>query len=101
MSNPIEASIEYLIESGWEREQAVNLCRAIKADSPEKLWGLAPQWIEHCGESMRYVRDMLGVVAHGLVDVTRAEDGEWLFQLNERGIEAGTAIAKAEGGQDE
>ena len=88
--NPIEGSIDYLVECGWTREQAINLCRAIKSDkSAEHLWEVAPQWIEHCGESMKYVHSMLGVVAMGVVDVSQSDDGEWMFKLNDNGIEAG------------
>jgi hypothetical protein len=32
---------------------------------------------------------MLGVVAMGVVKVTLREDGEWMFSLNDKGIEAG------------
>lgn len=89
MSNPIEKSIKWLVECGWSEDQARNLCRAIKSDkSPEHLWEVAPQWIEHCGDSMRYVHAMLGVAAMGLVDVSLGDNGEWMFKLNARGIQA-------------
>ena len=35
--NPITASIDWLVGKGFDRKQAVNICRAIKADTPEKL----------------------------------------------------------------
>lgn len=93
MTDPIQGSIDYLVECGWSKEQAKNLCRAIKSDkSAEHLWEVAPKWIEHCGESMKYVHAMLGVVATGVVDVHLSDDGEWLFSLNDKG----TAIAAAE-----
>lgn len=91
--NPITGSIDYLVECGWTREQATNLCRAIKSEqSPEHLWQIAPKWIEHCGESMQYVQNMLGVVALGLVNVMQGENGEWLFSLNEAGIKHGESM---------
>lgn len=81
--SPIEASIDYLVECGWTREQARHLCAAIRSDkSPEHLWEIAPLWIEHCGESMRYVQSILSAVAAGMVSVTRDDDGQWLFALD-------------------
>ena len=91
-SNPISESIAYLEECGWSREQAQNLCRAIQADSAEKLWELAPKWIEHCGQSMKYVHAMLGVVATGVIKVTQADDGDWMFGLNDASIEMGKQL---------
>lgn len=35
MSNPIAESINYLVECGWKREQAVNLVAAIRDESGE------------------------------------------------------------------
>jgi hypothetical protein len=88
--NPIQESIKWLVECGWTKEQAINLCKAIKSNkSPEDLWEVVPKWIEHCGESMKYVHAMLGTVAMGFVDVTLGDDGEWMFQLNDNGIQAG------------
>ena len=94
MSNPIEQSIEYLIECGWDREQAVNLIAAITDESGERLWEVAPKWIEHCGEKMMYVRGMLGTVATGLITVTQGKDGEWLFKLNEKGLGVGKKLSE-------
>ena len=74
--NPITQSIDWLVECGWSKAQATNLAGAIKADTPEKLWEVAPLWLEHCGDSMKYVNDMLGSVAMGLIEVTQGEDGE-------------------------
>lgn len=34
--NPIAASIDWLIDQGFDRKQATNICKAIKADSPDK-----------------------------------------------------------------
>ena len=39
--NPIAASIDWLVEQGFDRKQATNICKAIKADSPEALGGRA------------------------------------------------------------
>jgi hypothetical protein len=90
--NPIAQSIDWLVECGWDRKQATNLAAAIKADSPEKLWEVAPLWLEHCGESMRYVTAMLGSVAMGLIEVTQGENGEWLFKLNDKGMDVGKKL---------
>jgi hypothetical protein len=42
MENPIKASIEWLIKQGFTEDEARNICSAIKADSPERLWEDAP-----------------------------------------------------------
>lgn len=91
-SNPITESIAYLEECGWNKEQATNLVGAIQAKSGDELWELAPKWIEHCGESMRYVHAMLGIVAMGMMKVTMGDDGEWQFTLSNKGIDAGNAM---------
>jgi hypothetical protein len=90
--DPIKQSIKWLVECGWEKKEAINLAAAIKADTPEKLWEVAPLWLEHCGESMRYVNDMLGSVAMGLINVTQGEDGAWLFALNDKGMGVGKKL---------
>lgn len=90
--NPITQSIDWLVECGWDKEQATNLAAAIKADTPEKLWEVAPLWLEHCGDSMKYVNDMLGSVAMGLIEVTQGADGEWLFKLNDKGMGVGKQL---------
>lgn len=92
--NPITQSIVWLVECGWSKEQATNLAGAIKADTPEKLWEIAPLWLEHCGESMKYVHAMLGSVAMGLIEVTQGEDGKWLFKLNDAGMGVGEQLNK-------
>lgn len=92
--NPIEASIEYLVDCGWTEDQAENLIRAIHDKSGERLWEMAPKWIEHCGECMKYVNGMLGTVALGLVKVSRGEEGDWLFSLNDKGLEVGEQMFK-------
>jgi hypothetical protein len=94
--NPIEASIAYLVECGWTKDQAKNLIRAIHDKSGERLWEVAPKWIEHCGECMKYVNGMLGTVALGLVKVSRGEDNDWLFSLNDKGLEVGAQMFKEE-----
>jgi hypothetical protein len=93
MSNPIEQSIDYLVECGWDREQAVNLVAAIRDESGERLWQIAPKWIEHCGERMKYM-NLLGTVATGLVSVSVGADGKWLFSLNEKGMAEGKKLNK-------
>lgn len=92
--NPIEASIEYLVDCGWTEDQAKHLIRAIHDKSGERLWEMAPKWIEHCGECMKYVNGMLGTVALGLVKVSRGEEGDWLFSLNDKGLEVGEQMFK-------
>ena len=95
MSDPLAESIDYLVECGWYREQAVNLVAAIRDKSGERLWEVAPKWIEHCADSMRYVNDMLGSVALGLIEVRLGEDNEtWLFKLNEKGMGVGKKLTE-------
>lgn len=87
--NPITKSIDYLVECGWQTDQARNLIRAVNDASAERLWEIAPQWIEHCGECMKYVNGLLGTVAMGIVKVNQNNEGEWLFALNKKGLEVG------------
>lgn len=89
MENPIEQSIAYLVDCGWSKDEAKNLIRAIHDKSGERLWEIAPLWITHCGECMKYVKGMLGTVATGLVSVSRGEDDQWLFSLNDKGLSVG------------
>ena len=93
MSNPISESINYLVECGWDREQSVNLVAAITDESGERLWQIAPKWIEHCGERMKYM-NLLGTVATGLVSVEMGKEGEWLFKLNEKGMGVGKKLSE-------
>lgn len=93
MDDPIKQSVAYLVECGWSEDQAKNLIRAVKSDkSAEHLWEIAPQWIEHCGERMGYVKGVLESVAMGLVDVRIDDDGEWLFSLNDTGLNVGQQL---------
>ena len=92
--NPITESINYLVDCGWTEDQAKNLIRAIHDKSGERLWEMAPKWIEHCGECMKYVNGMLGTVALGLVKVSRGEDNDWLFSLNDKGLQVGEQMFK-------
>jgi hypothetical protein len=94
--NPIEESIKYLVDCGWSEDQAENLIKAIYDKSGERLWEMAPLWIEHCGECMKYVHGMLGAVAIGLIKVTRGEESEWLFSLNDKGLKVGEQMFKEE-----
>ena len=87
--NPIEASKEWLIECGYTEAEAKNLLRALRHENPEKLWEIAPKWIEHVGEHKKYQVGLIDLVAQGLISVTAGEQGEWLFELNENGLEAG------------
>jgi hypothetical protein len=92
MENPIESSIKYLVDSGWTEDQAKNLIRALKDKDPERLWELAPKWIQHCGETKFYVHGMLESVAMGLIDVTKGEKDDWLFALNDEGLNVGKQL---------
>lgn len=95
--NPIKQSITYLVECGWSEEQAKNLIRAVKSDkSGEHLWEIAPQWIEHCGERMRYVKGVLESVALGLVDVHMDDEGEWMFSLSAQGLDVGRQLKESQ-----
>jgi hypothetical protein len=93
--NPITASIDYLIDCGWSKEQATNLCKAIHSKSGEHLWEIAPEWIQHCGECKKYVDGLLGTVATGLVNVTKG-DNSWMFSLNDQGMKVGEQMFKDE-----
>jgi hypothetical protein len=88
--NPIEQAIDHLAKAGWTKEEAKNLLGAINDKDGHRLFHeVAPKWVDHCFDSMSYVKNMLGVVAMGLVSVTLHEDGEWRFKLNDKGIKAG------------
>jgi hypothetical protein len=88
--NPIEESIEYLINCGYTEDQAKNLISALQADTPEILWDIAPKWIEHVGEHKKYQHCILDLVAMQMMTVSLDEKGEWLFRLNrEKAIEQG------------
>lgn len=82
-SNPITASKAWLVEQGWEAQEAANLVSALKAKSPDRLWELAPRWIEHVGEAKKYMA-LLECVALGIIDVSQdSEDEGWLFKLSD------------------
>ena len=94
--NPIEQAVAHLVSAGWTEEEAKNLLRAIHDKDGERLFTeVAPKWVDHCFESMNYTKNMLGVVAMGLVSVSLGKDGEWLFKLNSKGIEAGKQMGLA------
>lgn len=67
--NPIMASIDWLVAQGFDCKQATNICKAIKADSPEKLWEDAPAWIEWCGKVKRDHDCIVMLAAMGLTTV--------------------------------
>lgn len=67
--NPISASIDWLIDQGFDRKQATNICKAINADNPEKLWEDAPAWIEWCGKVKRVHDCIVMLAAMGLTTV--------------------------------
>ena len=90
--NPIKSSIKYLVECGWSENQAKNLIGAIHDKDPDRLWEIAPEWIQHCGEKKMYVDGLLESVAMGLIAVTKNDDGEWMFELNVTGQDVGKQL---------
>ncbi len=85
--NPITASINWLVDQGFDRKQAANICRAIKADTPEKLWEDAPAWIEWCGKVKRDHDWVVRLDARGLTTV----------QIGPGGVENDLRMSLAEG----
>ena len=73
--NPITASIDWLVAQGFDRKQATNICKAIMADSPEKLWEDAPAWIEWCGKVKRDHDCIVMLAAMGLTTVRMGPGG--------------------------
>ena len=93
--NPVEASIKWLIECGYTETEAENLVTAIQDASKEMLWELAPKWVQHVGDHKRYQTCMLDLVAKGIIKVTANADGEWLFQLNDDGIDVAKQLSES------
>lgn len=79
--NPVEAAMAYLQDCGYTEQEAENLLRAPKADSPEALAATLDAWVEHVGEHKRYQTTLLDLVAMGCINVERSDEGEWLFAL--------------------
>lgn len=73
--NPIEQSINWLIEQGFDRNQSTNLCRAIYAATPEKLWQDAPVWLEWCGKVKREHDCVVMLAAMGTINVELGPGG--------------------------
>ena len=67
--NPIKQSIAWLVEQGFDEKQATNLCRAIHAETPEKLWEDAPAWLEWCGKIKREHDCIVMLAAMGVITV--------------------------------
>jgi hypothetical protein len=67
--DPIEASIDWLTKQGFTRDEARNLCRAIRASSPEKLWADAPLWLEWCGKIKQEHDCIVMLAAMGMIFV--------------------------------
>jgi hypothetical protein len=86
--SPIEAGKKWLVECGYTESEAHHLLRALHHEDAETLWALAPKWIEHVGEHKKYQVGLLDLVAQGLFSVTTGKNGEWLFELNDCGLEA-------------
>lgn len=93
-TNPIAASVSYLEECGWSPEEARNLVRAIYDKEAERLWEMAPRWIETVGEAKRNMA-LYDVVALGLATVRRADDdSDWTYALSDRGLSVGAQLAE-------
>lgn len=88
--NPIDASIDYLIESGWTKDEAKKLLGALFSNDAQDLWEFAPDWIELVGEAKRQMA-LFEVVARGLANVTR-RDGEWVYAISEAGRKVGKQL---------
>lgn len=78
--NPVQASLKALVESGWTEDQAKNLMRALKCDSPERLWELAPQWVQHCLDIRQHMT-LLECVALGPIRVDHSGE-DWTYALD-------------------
>lgn len=73
--NPIQAAIKWLIEKGFDEKQAENICRSIKAKSPEQLWEDAPAWIEWCGHIKQTYECIVMLAATGMLEVELGPKG--------------------------
>jgi hypothetical protein len=96
MDNPFESDIQYLVDSGWTREQAKKLICCLRDENAGRLLDIASEWIQHCGEAKFYVHGMLESVAMGLVTVTKSEKGDWLFALNDEGKNVGKQLQEGD-----
>lgn len=92
MDKSLQSAIYYLVESGWDEDQAKNLIQAIYYKDKNKLINISQEWIEHCADSKFYVEGMLTSIAMGLIDVTKNDNGEWEYSLNKNGLTAATKI---------
>lgn len=91
--NPVQEAIKWLQNCGWTLEESENIVRSVKDKDAERLFDIAPMWIEHCGNAKQYVEGLLGTVALGLVAVKRSDEGLWVFELNDTGLKAARQIA--------
>ena len=85
--NPIKASIDHLIHSGWNEEEARNLIAGMYHENPKTLWEFAPEWIKLVADAKNNIA-IYELVAKGIVNVTKKDDG-WYYKLNEKGMEVG------------
>ena len=67
-NNPIEACIDWLAARGFNREEAANLCCAVRAEIPERLWQDVAAWLAWCVE-IRLKHDIVVLAANGVVCV--------------------------------
>lgn len=74
-TNPIQASIEWLVEHGFTDSEAKNLCAAIRADTPEELLQNAGAWLEWCGKIKREHDCIVMLAASGMIRVSFGDGG--------------------------
>lgn len=73
--NPVHASIAWLVDMGFTEQEARNLCKAIRADSPEKLMRHAGAWLEWCGKIKREHDCIVMLAASGMLRVSFGDGG--------------------------
>ena len=88
--NPITASIDWLIHQGFNTIEATNICKAIRAETAEKLLEDAPSWIEWCGKVKMDHDSIVMLAAEGLTTVRIGPGGvenDLYISLLEKSIE--------------
>lgn len=78
--NPIKASLKAMVQCGWKEAEARNLMQALKCDSAEKLWDLAPKWVQHCMD-IKQQMTLLECVAMGPIRVDH-NGNDWTYALD-------------------
>ncbi len=72
--DPIESSIAWLCEHGFEEKEAKNIFNALRADSPEQLWEDYPKWLEWCGKLKQEYEGIVMMAAKGVMNVHWNDD---------------------------